>query len=230
MIAKRIGSRGLIVVLLTCVCVLSTSSIAGVILPRGSISVTSSPSGAQIYLDNAYAGVTPLTVSNIPQGHHNIKLTLGGYQDWHTSIELGYDEPASISATLLPTPQRTGSIYASSSPSGACTYVDGSYMGRTPESIDDLSTGAHTIKITHDRYYDWSTSVDVSADHTSYVSASLTPVPYPSTGHVSITSSPSGAYIHLDGASKGRTPKTLSRVAPGNHLLELEHSGYQDWT
>ncbi len=229
MIAKRIGRMGLIAVLLTCVCVLSTGSVSGVILPIGSISVTSSPPGAQIYVDNAYEGLTPLTISDTHYGHHNIELTLDGYQNWYTSIELD-SETLSISATLLPTPRETGSISVTSSPSGARMYVDGSYKGRTPESISGVATGSHSVKITHDGYYDWSTSVDVSADSTSYISTSLTPIPYPSTGYVSVTSSPSGAHIHLDSSYMGRTPKTLSHIAPGDHILELDHSGYHDWS
>ena len=200
------------------------------VLPVGSISVTSSPSGAKVYLDNAYQGLTPFTMSDIIHGHHNIEVTLDGYQNWRTSIELRVGETSDISATLSRTPDKTGSISVTSSPSGARAYVDGSYRGRTPETISGIGIGSHTVKITHDRYYDWSTSVDVSADSTSYISTSLTPIPYPSTGHVSITSSPSGAHIHLDSSYMGRTPKTLSHIAPGNHILELDHSGYHEWS
>jgi len=193
------------------------------VLPGGSISVTSSPSGAQIYLDNAYQGLTPFTMSDIIHGHHNIEVTLDGYQNWRTSIELRVGETSDISATLSRTPDATGSISVTSSPSGSNVYVDGAYKGRTPETISGIATGAHIIKITHDQYYDWSTSVDVSADSMSYVSTSLTPIPYPSTGHVSITSSPSGAHIHLDSSYMGRTPKTLSRMVRHYHGIGRRH-------
>ncbi|NQE04906.1 hypothetical protein C5S32_03450 [ANME-1 cluster archaeon GoMg1] len=131
---------------------------------------------------------------------------------------------------MTPTPPATGSISVSSSPSGARIYVDGSYKGRTPETNTHVSPGSHTVKLKHDGYYDWSTSIKVTAGSTSYVSASLTPIPYPTVGFISVTSSPSNAYIHLDGSYKGTTPKAITHVSPGSHTIELEHSGYYDWT
>ena len=211
----------------------STSYVHATLTPivtTGSISVSSSPSGANVYLDNAYKGLTPLIITDVSQGHHHIELTLAGYQDWPTSVEVKADETSYISATLTPTPPATGSISVSSSPSGARIYVDGSYKGRTPETITYVSPGSHTVKLKHDEYHDWSTSIKVTAGSTSYVSASLTPIPYPTTGFISVSSSPSGAYIHLDGSYKGTTPKIITHVSPGYHTIELEHSGYYDWT
>ncbi|MFA4860155.1 PEGA domain-containing protein [Methanoregula sp.] len=47
----------------------------------GQILIYSSPSGANIYLDNAYKGITPLTLPNIPEGSHTVTLRMNGYQD-----------------------------------------------------------------------------------------------------------------------------------------------------
>ena len=47
----------------------------------GSISVTSSPSGANIYLDNVYKGLSPLIIDAVPNGNHVIVLRLDGYED-----------------------------------------------------------------------------------------------------------------------------------------------------
>ena len=211
----------------------STSYVHATLTPivtTGSISISSSPSGANVYLDHTYKGITPLTITDVSHGHHSIELTLAGYQPWPTSVEVKAGETSYVSATLTPTPPATGSISASSSPSGARIYVDGSYKGRTPETITHVSPGSHAVKLKRDGYYDWSTRIDVTAGSTSYVSASLTPIPYPTVGFISVSSSPSGAYIHLDGSYKGTTPKTITHISPGSHTIELEHSGYYDWT
>lgn len=47
----------------------------------GQILVYSTPSGANVYLDNAYKGITPLTLTNIPTGSHTVTFRLNGYQD-----------------------------------------------------------------------------------------------------------------------------------------------------
>lgn len=47
----------------------------------GSISVSSSPSGASVYLDGSYLGITPRTITGISIGSHTITVRLTGYQD-----------------------------------------------------------------------------------------------------------------------------------------------------
>jgi hypothetical protein len=50
-----------------------------------------------------------------------------------------------------------------------------------------------------------------------------------STGNVNVYSSPTGASILIDGVYSGTTPKTVSSVPAGNHILRLSLSGYQDY-
>jgi len=68
----------------------------------GSISVTSSPAGAQVYIDNVYRGVTPLTLDGIPTGTHQVRLALAGYNDYSTTVEVGAGSTSSASASLSP--------------------------------------------------------------------------------------------------------------------------------
>ena len=74
-------------------------------IQTGSVSISSVPPGAIIYLDNNYQGVTPQSVGNIPFGSHVVKLTLGNYQDWTGNVELTAGSPtASVNAVLNPVP------------------------------------------------------------------------------------------------------------------------------
>ncbi len=50
-----------------------------------------------------------------------------------------------------------------------------------------------------------------------------------STAKLSITSSPSGADIEVDGNFSGNTPSDLE-VPEGEHTITVKKSGYQDWT
>jgi hypothetical protein len=49
------------------------------------------------------------------------------------------------------------------------------------------------------------------------------------TGSVSVYSSPTGASILIDGIYSGTTPKTVTGVPAGNHILRLTLSGYHDY-
>jgi outer membrane protein assembly factor BamB len=66
----------------------------------GSISVSSAPSGADIYLDGAYKGTTPATISDASPGAHTLKLEKYGYAEWLTSVHVTSRVTESITAHL----------------------------------------------------------------------------------------------------------------------------------
>jgi hypothetical protein len=51
----------------------------------GSLSVTTVPPGALVYIDGQMKGVTPATIPGLSPGNHTIELTLDGYQDFTTT-------------------------------------------------------------------------------------------------------------------------------------------------
>ncbi|OPY37400.1 MAG: PEGA domain protein [Methanoregula sp. PtaU1.Bin051] len=53
---------------------------------KGTVQFTSSPSGAEIYLDNQYRGTAPATVTGIEPGNHTLEYRLSGYATWSGTI------------------------------------------------------------------------------------------------------------------------------------------------
>jgi hypothetical protein len=78
---------------------------------NGQITVRSSPSGANIYVDNLYKGLTPLTLVEIPNGGHTILLKMNGYQDWQSTVNVAAGSSTDVSGTLAANtnPQPTAS-------------------------------------------------------------------------------------------------------------------------
>jgi len=72
----------------------------------GSISVSSTPSGANIYLDNEYKGLTTLNMTNVANGNHVVLVRLTGYQDWTQNVAV-LSNSNSLSVTLVVTPNAT---------------------------------------------------------------------------------------------------------------------------
>jgi len=70
----------------------------------GTLQVSSSPSGAKVYLDGKDIGETPLSNSNIPEGTHNLRLELFGYRPWQGIIEVSPGRTTNIFAKLDPSP------------------------------------------------------------------------------------------------------------------------------
>jgi hypothetical protein len=70
------------------------------------ISVSSNPSGANIYIDNEYKGLTSLNIQNVDNGNHFVTVRLAGYQDWTRDVVV-YGNSQSLFATLVATPATT---------------------------------------------------------------------------------------------------------------------------
>jgi hypothetical protein len=71
------------------------------------------------------------------------------------------------------------------------------------------------------------TTVPVTTTGTTIVpTTQTTAIP---TGDLSVASSPLGAAILIDGKYYGVTPADLTGIAPGNHIIRLTLSGYNDY-
>jgi hypothetical protein len=160
----------------------------------GSITVSSSPAGANIYIDNVYKGLTPATLSGIPNGNHIILIKMDGYADFNKSVTiLGddhildatlLDNTATPSVTMSPgqtsqpgggSPSPTlpaqapgyGSLSVTTSPAGALVYVDGAMKGVSPATIPMLTEGPHEVVLILDGYQDLKTTITINTGTTS---------------------------------------------------------------
>jgi hypothetical protein len=62
----------------------------------GTLGVDSSPQGAAVFIDGARAGTTPLTGYAVSAGTHTILLTLAGYQDYTSNVEVGNGQDITV--------------------------------------------------------------------------------------------------------------------------------------
>jgi hypothetical protein len=64
------------------------------------LKVYSAPSGAMVYLNNIYKGITPLTLEILPQKRHSLKITKENYQEHNQSFTINSGETKEISIVL----------------------------------------------------------------------------------------------------------------------------------
>ncbi|MFQ6057068.1 MAG: PEGA domain-containing protein, partial [Methanosarcinales archaeon] len=192
-------------------------------IPSGSLSISSIPSGANVYVDENYKGTTPLSVDNVLSGSHTVKVTKVGYNDEIKAVSVGAGQTINLDIVLIP---QTGSISVYSNPSGASVYLDGSYKGTTPITIPNVPIGSHTVLLKKSDYHEVSKTINVKSDQTAYISESL----ILQTGSIKISSDPIGAEVYFDGTYKGKTPITITKVSIGTHTLVLKKFGYADWS
>lgn len=200
----------------------------------GTLSVSSSPSGAAVYVDGSYRGVTATTIGNLVPGSHSVRLTKAGYLDWTGSASISAGATTYLNPTLAIDQQpQYATVSITSNPPGANVYGDGVYKGQTGSGTPLVSTqvvpGTHTLLITKTGYQDYSTTSTVVAGQNYNIDVTLNPVQNPTTGGISVVSAPSQANVYLNNAFKGLTPITLDSLAPGSYTVLVKLSGYQDW-
>jgi serine protease Do len=70
-------------------------------------------------------------------------------------------------------PNQFGTISVSSDPDGADVYLDGKFVGNTPEILK-IPTGEHAIRLAYQNRIDWERSIEILADSQLNVKAQLT--------------------------------------------------------
>lgn len=150
----------------------------------GRMLIRSTPAGADVLVDGKPRGVTPLALRDLAYGTYAIRVTRAGYVAETRRIAVSRSRPAaSVTISLrqerLPaTGGTTGAVFVDSQPRGARVEIDGRAAGTTPLLVSGLVAGAHLVRIEHDGYREWSTSVRIGTGGApARVTASLERVP-----------------------------------------------------
>lgn len=169
------------------------SSPATEVATSGRIDVQSTPPGAGVTVDGRWRGRTPLTLSDLRFGSHDVRVVQPGYATAREEVTLSSSAPSrALSFSLQratpeaparpasPTTQpagrpgvTTGTIFVDSRPRGATVIVDGKAMGTTPVLIPDIPAGAHVVRLQLADHQDWTLTTQVVAGRESRVRGSL---------------------------------------------------------
>ncbi|WAI01870.1 PEGA domain-containing protein [Methanogenium organophilum] len=70
----------------------------------GQLIVSSTPAGAEVYLDNVFRGITPVTLSDIPAGSHTVTVKQTGYTDASKTVTVtgGESTPVVVGLDAVP--------------------------------------------------------------------------------------------------------------------------------
>ena len=76
-----------------------------VIVSSALFRIESAPPGAQVFVDGAFKGETPLKL-NVPEGKHEVRLTLIEYYDWEAEVQAEEKSEIPLSIRLFPTREK----------------------------------------------------------------------------------------------------------------------------
>lgn len=134
----------------------------------GSVSFTSNPSGADVYVDGRYVGTTPTAALRFSQGSYTARFEAPGYESATVrfTVQSGRDQTvnANLNATL-------GTVVVQANVGGALVFLDGRQVGTIPSgsgrlSIPNVETGTHELVVIAPRYSTYVTTFSVSPGRT----------------------------------------------------------------
>lgn len=185
----------------------------------GSVMVTSTPSGALVFLDEKQVGQTPLTLDRIASGSHSLRLQAPQYAVERRNVSVADGQTANVAVTLA---ARFAEITVQA-PQGAVVTVDGDRKGSGTLSWRQ-GEGLCNIVVSMAGHRDARRQLEVVAGRAQTVQ--LTPQPI--YGSASVDSDLMDAEIWIDGKQYGVTPNVVERLLVGSHTLVLKKSGYAD--
>ena len=116
---------------------------------NGSLSITSNIEATEVFIDGAYKGTTPLTLTDLAPASYMYELKKAGYESTKGWAYVEAGNTAEINATLSVV---TGTVSLYSEPSGAEVFIENSYRGVTPLIISGLAPNAYIIEFRKSGY------------------------------------------------------------------------------
>lgn len=116
----------------------------------GSINVSTTPAGAEVYIDNKKCGVTPYVHNKIIIGEHKVEIKKPGYKPEEQTVVIEEGQTCVISRKL--TDFCNASLYSNTA---AKVYINKEYIGSTPYKLN-LVAGKYLLELKASRYSTYS--------------------------------------------------------------------------
>lgn len=186
----------------------------------GLVLIHSEPSGADVTIDDAQRGQTPLLITDLRLGTYRVRATLPGAIPVEKNLEVADRVPQMLDIVMR---SDSGNIRCASDPTNAEVTVNGAARGQTPCTISNVPPGKAIVVLTLEGYQPHEETLDVHAGDELTVDTTLKPLP----ASLEIFSIPQGAIIYVDNERRGKAPLTLDNLAPGEHRVRAELPGHE---
>ena len=186
----------------------------------GLVLVQSSPAGAEVEVNGASRGKTPLLLTDLPLGSYRVKLSAPGYLTKEIDLKLESRVPVKVEASLR---SDSAALEIASEPPGARVLVNGADRGTTPCTVDRIREGDCRIELLLEGYEPYRRELRLSAGQTESINVVLKPLP----AELTVVSIPPRARIYVDNQFSGEAPVVLKNLEPGSYRIRAELVGHE---
>jgi len=179
--------------------------------------IQTEPEDANVFIDDKLAGTTPFQ-RKYEEGEYTYRIEKSRYHNKAGKVTLK-DEKKRLDFTLEP---RFGNIKVTSAPeNGMMIYLDDENTGKkTPATLEEVSSGEHTIKLQSQWYQPQSKKITVEDAQTATVNFELEKA----YANITVQTQPS-SNILIDGEKKGNG-NWQGRLMEGIYTIKAEEDKY----
>ena len=189
----------------------------------GFVVIHSQPSGADVRINNASIGTTPVLITDLPFGSHRVSLSKSGSLPKDVDVKVESRVPVKKLITLT---SNTATLELSSTPTGAQVLLNGADRGFTPVTLEGIPAGKVELQISEQGYQSYKQDIVLDVGQTEAIRAVLTAIP----GTLQIVTVPPDARIYIDDVFRGMSPLLLENLAPDEYRVRAEKEGFDDRT
>ncbi len=184
----------------------------------GYINVTTSPeSGAKVFVDGDYIGLSPIKTDKLKSGSHTVRVMKDMFKMKEQVFVV--NDGQTTNATLKMSANFVNVTI--NTDADADIYVDDDYKAKG-RWTGRLSDGLHNFEARKANHRTTKKSLDLVLGENVTVTLDN---PQAINGSLDVNTSPMSAEIYIDGKHYGQTPNFINDVLIGTHELKLEKSG-----
>ena len=185
----------------------------------GSITFSTEPAGARVFVDDEDTGTVTNGVVEILAGEHDIRLGLAGHKSHHRRILVTAQGELALPTIRLQ--QADGALVVRTRPGQAGVTVDGQFQGEAPVNIALQSGRDYEVQAFKGGFAPRRVRVRLRPGEERTLQLDLVEL----TGRLVVQAEPSEARLFIDGREAGSANQTLELpVRP--HRLEIRLDGY----
>ncbi len=185
----------------------------------GSLQITSVPTGAVVQINGQQKGKTPLELPELQSGDYTIQLTKELY---HPTEEMFTIVDGSENDRNIALNPAFGKLAVNSEPVGSDVYLDGQFKGKAPLEIDELPSGTFRLKVSQELYESFESEITIEDGKT----LTQTLILEPRFGTLTLTGSPAGAQIMINGQTVGKLPLQNFKTETGLSQIQISAPHY----
>ncbi len=136
----------------------------------GNLRIETTPAGAGVSIDGQDRGKTPVAITALAIGQHQVALHMDGYLPVTKTVEVQDQQTAVVQEPLT---KAAGNILCVSVPAGATISLEGEDVGVTPKTLSQVPIGRRQVTLSLNGYQKWSGRVPVAHGETTKVEVGL---------------------------------------------------------